>query len=95
MQVGHAYHTGFTVSDIERSIVFYRDVLGLKLVKRQDIITETMPTWDRTLSVYQERSSEIVHRYGRRIVERTRAQLHRIPAILAHHGSFPVLSLLK
>ena len=35
MQVGHAYHTGFTVSDIERSIVFYRDVLGLKLVKRQ------------------------------------------------------------
>ena len=62
---------------------------------RQDIITETMPTWERTLSVYQERSSEIVHRYGRRIVDRTRAQLHRIPAILARHGSFPVLSLLK
>ena len=54
-----------------------------------------MPTWERTLSVYQERSSEIVHRYGRRIVDRTRAQLHRIPAILARHGSFPVLSLLK
>lgn len=35
MQVGTVYHTGFTVSDIERSIVFYRDVLGLKLVKRQ------------------------------------------------------------
>jgi len=35
MQVGIVYHTGFTVSDIERSIVFYRDVLGLKLVKRQ------------------------------------------------------------
>ena len=35
MQVGHAYHTGFTVNDIERSVVFYRDVLGLKLVKRQ------------------------------------------------------------
>ena len=28
MQVGIVYHTGFTVSDIERSIVFYRDVLG-------------------------------------------------------------------
>src|SRR5262245_65958906 len=35
MKVGIVYHTGFTVSDIERSIVFYRDVLGLKLVKRQ------------------------------------------------------------
>src|SRR5262245_57713225 len=34
MQVGILYHTGFTVSDIERSIVFYRDVLGLKVVKR-------------------------------------------------------------
>lgn len=35
MQVGPVYHTGFTVSDIERSLAFYRDVLGLKLVKRQ------------------------------------------------------------
>jgi hypothetical protein len=68
---------------------------GFQLVNRQDIIKETMPTWDRTLSVYQERSSEIIHRYGRRIADRTRAQLHRIPTILASHGSFPVLSLLK
>ena len=35
MQVGFVYHTGFTVSDIERSLAFYRDVLGLTLVKRQ------------------------------------------------------------
>jgi catechol 2,3-dioxygenase-like lactoylglutathione lyase family enzyme len=35
MQVGSVYHTGFTVSDIERSLTFYRDVLGLSLVKRQ------------------------------------------------------------
>jgi lactoylglutathione lyase len=35
MQVGAVYHTGFTVSDIERSIAFYRDVLGLRLVRRQ------------------------------------------------------------
>ena len=35
MQVGSVYHTGFTVSDIERSLTFYRDVLGLELVKRQ------------------------------------------------------------
>jgi catechol 2,3-dioxygenase-like lactoylglutathione lyase family enzyme len=35
MQVGAVYHTGFTVSDIERSVAFYRDVLGLRLVRRQ------------------------------------------------------------
>jgi lactoylglutathione lyase len=35
MQVGTVYHTGFTVSDVERSVVFYRDVLGMTLVRRQ------------------------------------------------------------
>ena len=35
MQVGHVYHTGFTVSDIERSLAFYRDDLRLRVVKRQ------------------------------------------------------------
>jgi lactoylglutathione lyase len=35
MQVGSVYHTGFTVSDIERSLAFYRDLLGLKLLRRQ------------------------------------------------------------
>jgi catechol 2,3-dioxygenase-like lactoylglutathione lyase family enzyme len=35
MQVGSVYHTGFTVSDIERSVAFYRDVLGMRLVRRQ------------------------------------------------------------
>jgi catechol 2,3-dioxygenase-like lactoylglutathione lyase family enzyme len=35
MQVGLVYHTGFTVSDIDRSVAFYRDVLGLRLVRRQ------------------------------------------------------------
>jgi catechol 2,3-dioxygenase-like lactoylglutathione lyase family enzyme len=35
MQVGPVYHTGFTVSDIERSVAFYRDVLGMRLVRRQ------------------------------------------------------------
>jgi catechol 2,3-dioxygenase-like lactoylglutathione lyase family enzyme len=35
MQVGSVYHTGFTVSDIERSLAFYRDLLGLKLLWRQ------------------------------------------------------------
>jgi catechol 2,3-dioxygenase-like lactoylglutathione lyase family enzyme len=30
------YHAGLTVSDIERSIAFYRDVLGLELAWRQE-----------------------------------------------------------
>jgi catechol 2,3-dioxygenase-like lactoylglutathione lyase family enzyme len=44
MQVGSVYHTGFTVSDIERSVVFYRDVLGLRLVKRQTGIAPYLAT---------------------------------------------------
>ena len=35
MKVESMYHTGFTVSDIERSIEFYRDGLGLTLFRRQ------------------------------------------------------------
>jgi catechol 2,3-dioxygenase-like lactoylglutathione lyase family enzyme len=36
MTVVGIYHTGLTVSDIERSIVFYRDHLGLELAWRQE-----------------------------------------------------------
>jgi catechol 2,3-dioxygenase-like lactoylglutathione lyase family enzyme len=35
MKVDSMYHVGFTVSDIERSIEFYRDALGLSLYRRQ------------------------------------------------------------
>ena len=28
--VGRIYHVGLTVSDLNRSIAFYRDILGLK-----------------------------------------------------------------
>lgn len=28
--VGRIYHVGLTVSDLDRSIVFYRDILGLE-----------------------------------------------------------------
>ena len=35
MQVESIYHTGFTVANLDRSIAFYRDVLGLTLVRRQ------------------------------------------------------------
>lgn len=29
------HHTGFTVKDLERSIAFYRDILGLEVIGRQ------------------------------------------------------------
>ena len=35
MKVESMYHVGFTVSDIERSIEFYRDLLGMSLYRRQ------------------------------------------------------------
>jgi hypothetical protein len=58
-------------------------------------IAETMPTWHHTQTIYEDRRSEVVHRYGRRIADRMRAQVHRIPTILARYATFPVLSALK
>jgi catechol 2,3-dioxygenase-like lactoylglutathione lyase family enzyme len=57
MQVGSVYHTGFTVSDIERSIVFYRDVLGLRLVNRR---TGTAP-YLGTITGFDGARLEIAH----------------------------------
>jgi catechol 2,3-dioxygenase-like lactoylglutathione lyase family enzyme len=34
------FHTGITVSDIERSVVFYRDALGLKMTSGPDEVFE-------------------------------------------------------
>jgi catechol 2,3-dioxygenase-like lactoylglutathione lyase family enzyme len=34
------WHFSFTVADIERSVIFYRDVLGLELVHRQEQANE-------------------------------------------------------
>jgi catechol 2,3-dioxygenase-like lactoylglutathione lyase family enzyme len=36
MRLTGVMHTGFTVSDMERSIRFYRDTLGMQLVRRQE-----------------------------------------------------------
>jgi hypothetical protein len=54
-----------------------------------------MPTWHRTQVIYEERSSEVVQRYGKRIAKRVRGHVHRIPSILAHYATFPVLSVMK
>jgi catechol 2,3-dioxygenase-like lactoylglutathione lyase family enzyme len=34
-QLRHAHHLGLTVGDIERSVTFYRDLLGLSLLRRR------------------------------------------------------------
>src|SRR5262245_36117936 len=57
MQVGFVYHTGFTVSDIERSLIFYLDLLGLKLIKRQ---TGTAP-YLATVTGFEGVRLEIAH----------------------------------
>jgi catechol 2,3-dioxygenase-like lactoylglutathione lyase family enzyme len=36
MELAGVFHTGLTVSDLDRSIAFYRDVLGLELVSQWD-----------------------------------------------------------
>lgn len=36
--VGRIYHVGLTVSDLDRSIAFYRDILGLEF--RGEILME-------------------------------------------------------
>lgn len=38
-KLGDIHHLGLTVSDIERSIGFYRDVLGMTLIRRRPRVT--------------------------------------------------------
>ena len=68
---------------------------GFTIVDRRDIIADTLPTWDHTRAVYDERRVDVARRYGRRIAARTRAQVDGIPKILARYATFPVLSMLK
>ena len=44
MKIEGMYHVGFTVSDIDRSIEFYRDGLGLSLYRRQTGTAEYLST---------------------------------------------------
>jgi cyclopropane fatty-acyl-phospholipid synthase-like methyltransferase len=68
---------------------------GFTVVDSRDIIADTMPTWDCIRAIYDQRSVEVAHRYGKRIAGRTRAQIDRIPKILTSHATFPVLSMRK
>jgi catechol 2,3-dioxygenase-like lactoylglutathione lyase family enzyme len=41
------HHTGFSVSDMDQSIVFYRDLLGLQLF--QDVVRDNVPSYSEIL----------------------------------------------
>lgn len=68
---------------------------GFRVVECRDIISETLPTWAHARAVYQRRDGEVSRRYGRRLVERTLADLERIAGVLATHGTFPALCAHK
>jgi cyclopropane fatty-acyl-phospholipid synthase-like methyltransferase len=68
---------------------------GFQVVESQDIILETLPTWEHVRAVYRGRNGEVVRRYGRRLAERLVAHLERIACILAEHGTYPVLAAQK
>ena len=36
MTLGRVHHTGFTVSDLDRSLAFYRDTLGCEVIATQE-----------------------------------------------------------
>jgi catechol 2,3-dioxygenase-like lactoylglutathione lyase family enzyme len=47
MSIVRAHHHGFTVSDVEKSVAFYKDLLGLELVRVSD--RSNLPSYDRIL----------------------------------------------
>jgi cyclopropane fatty-acyl-phospholipid synthase-like methyltransferase len=68
---------------------------GFRVRECLDIISDTLPTWERVRAVYKLRDDEVVSRYGRRLANRTVGHLERIRGILAAHGTFPVLAAEK
>jgi lactoylglutathione lyase len=47
MKIVKAHHFGVTVSDVERSVAFYRDLLGLELIRISD--RANLPSYDKIL----------------------------------------------
>jgi catechol 2,3-dioxygenase-like lactoylglutathione lyase family enzyme len=43
--IGTAHHYGVTVSDMEKSIAFYRDVLGMELLEQNEFEDEAFSTF--------------------------------------------------
>jgi cyclopropane fatty-acyl-phospholipid synthase-like methyltransferase len=68
---------------------------GFTIIERRDILPQTMATWDRVQAVYEQRSSEAVRLYGRRIASRLCHQLEQIPQILSRRATFVILAAIK
>jgi catechol 2,3-dioxygenase-like lactoylglutathione lyase family enzyme len=49
MAITRVHHHTFTVSDMDRSIPFYRDVLGFKLIA--DVMRENVPAYDKVMGM--------------------------------------------
>ena len=47
MTLVHCHHHGFTVADLDRSLAFYRDALGLEVVRVSE--RRNIPSYDRIL----------------------------------------------
>jgi catechol 2,3-dioxygenase-like lactoylglutathione lyase family enzyme len=47
------HHHSFTVSNADRSIGFYRDLLGLQLI--QDVVRENLESYDRIIGFQNAR----------------------------------------
>jgi catechol 2,3-dioxygenase-like lactoylglutathione lyase family enzyme len=48
MAIGKAHHHSFTVSDMDRALHFYRDLLGLELV--QDAVRANLEAYDKIVA---------------------------------------------
>ena len=47
-QITRAHHTGLTVRSLERSVAFYRDVLGFEEAFAWNPRARTSPSWSAT-----------------------------------------------
>lgn len=68
---------------------------GFEVLEEKEILSETMPTWDHSIAVYENQSKQVEERYGKRIAASTLQHLRKIPDILARHAAFVILSLRK
>ena len=55
--VGRIYHVGLTVSDLDKSIAFYRDILGLKYQGEIMMVGEETDKMFQKKNCYNLRSS--------------------------------------
>jgi hypothetical protein len=68
---------------------------GFTIAAQGDILPQTMATWDRIQTVYNQRNNEATRLYGRRVATRLRNRLEQIPQILARHATYVILAAIK